>query len=147
MPGRFSRLFATTPAVPVVFVARGDGGADAIVAALQAREARVEESGVGRPYFTYADVGRQIDRSDAVVVPMRASSGATSTLYELRLAVGLEDRLGRDPRPTFIYGRPSDELDVQLRFSVGEEKLPTYLPEDLDAAVDVVLAAASRSTA
>jgi len=146
MAGLLTRLFGKTTGATVVFVARGDGGADTLVAALQARGARVEESIVGVPYFTYAAVGRQIDRSRVVVVPIRASSGATSTLYELSLAAGLADRLGRDPRPTFIYGHRSDELDEQLRFACGEDRLPTYLPDDLGAAVDVVLAAASRST-
>jgi hypothetical protein len=132
---------------PVVFVAHSicDGENDALVAALQARGGRVEESDVGRPYFTYSAVGRQIDGSGAVVVPMDGPTGATSTLYELSLAAGLADRLGSDPRPTFIYGRRSDKLDEQIRFAVGEDRLPTFLPDDLEAAAAVVVLAAATS--
>jgi hypothetical protein len=147
MIGLLSRLLAKTRAAPVVFVAKPlyAGEADMLVAALQARGARVEESIVGQPYFTYAGAGRQIDRSGAVVVLMDGPTSATCTLYELRLAAGLEDRSGSDPRPTFVYGRRSDALDEQLTRFLGEDRLPTFLPDDLDAAIDVVVAAASRS--
>jgi hypothetical protein len=131
----------------VAFVAHPtcDRETDKLVAALQRRGARVEESIVGRPYFTYDAVGGQIDRSGAVVVLMDGPTGATSTLYELSLAAGLADRRDREPRPTFIYGRRSDELDEQLRFACGEDRLPTFLPDDLDAAADIVVLAAAAN--
>ncbi|HEV7566060.1 MAG TPA: hypothetical protein VGO31_08905 [Microbacteriaceae bacterium] len=149
MPGLLSRLFGKTLAAPVVFVADTsyDGEADALVAALEARGAHVEKSLTGTPWMTYADTGRQIERSGAVVVLMDGPTSATCTLYELDLAAGGQERRGNGPRPTFIYGRRSDELDEQLRGFLSEDRLPTFLPDDMDAAVDVVLAAATRSTA